>query len=422
MDNSLQTNSLTTLVAVRAAESAPYFTVGSKKWFANQLEDKRNGNTYRFVIRDTAGAYEGTAIQASDKTYITEREVTLTIRNFRVGLETGGIERVTSLDWDPEIAEPNGQKLANKAVRAIIDNSVDEKGAFHIGDFAKAGTCFVGRGFSPMSRASAHLASITSENLYGFCDPNVEAILTSNGQMFTPVNAPDMYSKGLLGKFHGAEYRSQRFFPSVSISTSNAAGTASEFDNGAVTVTSYTLGTEATGDTLVLGATALTSSLKKGTPIFIDGVFATDTVGDQTSMLHSFIVVQDATASNNSITVKVAHIDVEGTGTRSVCDANGDNFVVSSGVVSSFANKAVSIPEDGIYYMGMVRANGAFEFETLSKIDAAGADYEKVNVEGLNVHQNRLVDLEKLTNWTRWDMPTLAGIVEPRLVSLFLIK
>lgn len=399
MSNTIKTNSLTTLVAIRAAESAPYFTVGSKKWFANQLEDKRNGNTYRFVIRDTAGAYEGTAIDTSnDVTSITEREVSLTIRNFRVAVETGGIERVTSLDWDPEIAEPNGQKLANKAVKAIMDS-----------DLGKVGTCFVGTGFAPMSRASAHLASITSENLYGFCDPNVEAILTSNGQQFVPVSAPDMYSKGLLGKFHGAEYRAQRFFPSVAIST------GSEFDGGAVTVTSYTAGTSY--DTVVLGATTLTSSLKKGTPIFLEGVYATDTVGDPTSMLHAFVVLEDATASSNAITIKVPHIDLAGEGTKEVAKADGSKWTAAT-----IAGLKVSVPDNGIYYMGIVRANGAFEFETLNKIDAAGADYEKVNVEGLNVHQNRLVDLEKLTNWTRWDMPTLAGTVEPRLVSMFLIK
>jgi hypothetical protein len=399
MANTISTNSLTTLVAIRAAESAPYFTVGSKKWFANQLEDKRNGNTYRFVIRDTAGAYEGESIDTlNDKTSITEREVSLTIRNFRVGLETGAIERVTSLDWDPEIAEPNGQKLANKAVKSIIES-----------DLGKVGTCFVGQGFAPLSRASAHLASITSENLYGFCDPNVEAILTSNGQQFVPVNAPDMYSKGLLGKFHGAEYRSQRFFPSVSIST------GSEFDGGKVTVTSYTAGTSY--DTIVLGASTLTSSLKKGTPLFLEGVYACDTVGDPTSMLHAFVVLEDASASSNAITVKVPHIDMAGEGTKEI--AKGDGSVWTA---ATLAGLKVAVPEDGVYYMGIVRANGAFEFETLSKIDAAGADYEKVNVEGLNIHQNRLVDLVNLTNWTRWDMPTLAGTVEPRAVAMFLVK
>ena len=399
MPNSIKTNSLAELITVRAAESAYYFTVGSKKWFKDQLIGKRNGQTYRFVIRDVGGAYEGLAADlANDKTSITEREVALSIRNFRVLVETNAIEQVTDVRWDDEIAEPNGQKLANKAVKAIMDS-----------DFGKVGTCFVGQGFAPMSRASGHLASITSEELFGFCDPNVEAILTSNGQQFVPVNAPDMYSKGLLGKFHGAEYRSQRFFPSVSIST------GTEFDGGKVTVTSYTAGTAY--DTIVLGATTLTSSLKKGTPLFLEGVFATDTVGDPTSALHSFIVLEDATASSNAITVKVAKVDLAGEGTKDIAKADG-----SAWTAATLAGLKVAVPEDGLYYMGIVRANGAFEFETLDKIDANGADYEKVSVEGLNVHQNSLVDIEKMINYTRWDLPVLAGTVEPRAVSMFLIR
>lgn len=399
MANTIKTNSLAELVAIRAAESASYFTVGSKKYFKDQLIGKRNGQTYRFVIRDVGGAYEGLAANiASDKISVVEREIPLTIRNFRVMIETNAIESVTDIDWDPEIAQPNGQKLANKAVKTIIDS-----------DFGKVGTCFVGQGFAPLSRASAHLASITNEELFGFVDPNVEAILTSNGQQFVPVNAPDMYSKGLLGKFHGAEYRAQRFFPSVNISTNK------EFDGGKVTVTSYTAGTDY--DTIVLGATTLTSSLKKGTPLFIEGVYATDTVGDPTSMLHAFVVLEDATASSNAITVKVAKVDFAGEGTKDIAKADGSVWTAST-----IAGLKVAVPEDGIYYMGIVRANGAFEFETLDKLDAAGADYEKVPVEGLNIHKNTLVDIEKMTNYTRFDLPVLAGTVEPRAVAMFLVK
>ena len=85
-------------------------------------------------------------------------------------------------------------------------------------------TAFIGSGFTPLSQASGHLSSVVTEDLYGFVDPNVEAILTSNGQQFVPVDAPDMYSKGLLGRFHGAEYRAQRWMPVVNVSeaTSNA--------------------------------------------------------------------------------------------------------------------------------------------------------------------------------------------------------
>lgn len=399
MSNTLKVNSLAELVAIRAAESAPYFTVGSKKWFANQLEDKRNGQKYRFVIRDTGKAYEGFAAnKASDKINLVEREVELSIRNFRVFVETSVIEGVTDLDWDPEVAQPNGQKLANKAVSAIMES-----------DFGKVGTCFVGSGFAPLSRASGHLASISSEDLYGFVDPNVEAILTSNGQQFVPVNAPDMYSKGLLGKFHGAEYRSQRFFPSVIISS-----TANTQYNAA-SVTSYTAGTSY--DTIVLGASTLTAKITKGTPVFIEGVYACDTVGDPTSMLHAFVVLQDATPSSNSVSIKVAKVDMAGEGTRDIAKADG-----SAWTTSTLASAKVSIPEAGTYYMGIVRANGAFEFETLSKLPAAGADYKKATVGALNVHENRLVDIEAMTDNTRWDLPVLAGTVEPRAVSMILVK
>lgn len=398
MPNTIQTNSLTTLITLRAAEAAPYFTVGSKKYFKDQLVGKRNGEKYTFVVRDTGGAYEGEAVSTGDKTSISERAVELTIRNFRVMVETRVIEETASLDWDPEIAAPNGQKLINKAVKSIMDS-----------DFGKVGTAFIGSGFAPLSRASAHLASITNEDLFGFVDPNVEAILTSNGQQFVPVDAPDMYRKGLLGKFHGAEYRAQRFFPSVTIS----ATAKTQYD--AATITSYTSGTSY--DTMVLGASTLTAGIKKGTPIFVEGVYACDTVGDPTSMLHAFIVLEDATPSSNSVSVKVAKVDFANS-TRDIAKEDG-----SAWSAATLASQAVSIPEAGTYFMGIVRANGAFEFETLDKIDCAGADYEKSpNIEGLTIHQNRLVDVAAFTNKTRWDMPTLAGTVEPRAVAMVLVK
>lgn len=404
MSNTIKTNSLAELVAIRAAESASYFTVGSKKYFKDQLVGKRNGQTYRFVIRDVGGAYEGLAADlANDKISIVEREIPLTIRNFRVMIETNAIESVTDIDWDPEIAQPNGQKLANKAVKAIIDS-----------DFGKVGTCFVGQGFAPLSRASAHLASVTNEELFGFCDPNVEAILTSNGQQFVPVNAPDMYSKGLLGKFHGAEYRAQRFFPSVSIDTAVAGA----FADGLVTVVSYSSNSNGTATiSLALASESISGVIAKGTPIFLESVYACDTVGDPTSMLHAFVVLEDTTLSSLGADILVREVDMSGEGTKDIAKADGTSFTADD-----FENLVARCPEAGTYFMGIVRANGAFEFETLDKLDAAGADYEKVPVEGLNVHKNTLVDIEKMTNYTRFDLPVLAGTVEPRAVAMFLVK
>ena len=404
MPNTFITNKLATMVAIRAAEAAGYLTVGSKKFFKNQLADKNNGQSYDFYVRDTGDAVNRLAYQDGDKIAIAERKVTLTLDPWHVLISTNAIEKVTDIeDWEDEIARPNGQKLIQGVVRKAIEN-----------DLGKIGTAFIGSGFAPLSQASAHLASIVSEDLYGFVDPNVEAILTSNGQQFVPVDAPDMYSKGLLGRFHGAEYRAQRWMPVVNIST----GVSNALNSASVTAAAV----DATDDKIfnlsISGASISGITIPKATPIFIEGVKACDTVGDPTSMDQAFIVLEAVTATANTVVVKVRAKDITKGGTREIAKENGDSFANVAAITG-----AISAPEAGKYFTGIVRADGSYEFETLDKLDAAGADYEKSpNVEGLTVHQNRLVDLRAMTDDTRWDIVTLAGTVEPRSVAMFYVK
>lgn len=405
--NAFSKNSLATLVAIRAAEAAAYLTVGARKYFKDQLVGKKNGQSYRFIIRDTGKVVDGLATNRSngDIKNIVEREVTLTLKPKHIQIETNAIEQVTDIEWDKEIAEPNARKLMNKVVKDVIDQ-----------DFGKAGTVFAGAGFAPLAQAGAHLMSVTDEKLYGFCDPNVEAILTSNGQMFTPVGAPDLYSKGLLGNFHQVEYRAQRFLPNVTVSNALASATMS--------VTGYTTassGSLANGDYEEWGVLSVSGtsglSIPRGLPIFVDGIMACDTVGDPTSQEHAFIVKEGVAAAANSgatIDLKVAKVDNSVNSTRDVALADGSVASAISGTASTI--------DAGKYYMGIVRANGAFEFETLDKLPAEGADYEKQSVEGVTVHENKLVDIDNMENNTRWDVVSLAGVVEPRAVSYFYVK
>lgn len=403
--NAIKTNSLATLVAIRAAESAGYLTVGSRKYFKDQLVGKRNGQSYRFVIRDTGKVIDGLVTDRNngDIKNIVEREVTLTLKPKHIQIETNAIEQVTDVEWDREIAEPNAQKLMNKVVKDTIAK-----------DFGKVSTVFAGRGFTPMAQAGAHVMSVTDEKLYGFCDPNVEAILTSNGQSFTPVGAPDLYSKGLLGTFHQVEYRAQRFIPNVNVSEAIASAT--------LTVTNYATassGSLASGNydewgVLAISGVSNNDVLPKGLPIFIDGIMACDTVGDPTSMEKAFVVLDSVTATGATVSAKVAKVDNSENSTRDVALEDGS-------VASAISGNASTI-DAGKYYMGIVRANGAFEFETLDKLPAEGADYEKQTVEGVTVHQNKLVDIDTMENNTRWDVVTLAGVVEPRAVSYFYVK
>ena len=78
--------------------------------------------------------------------------------------------------------------------------------------------------------------------------------------------------------------------------------------------------------------------------------------------------------------------------------------------------------EAGKYFSGLVRLDGAMEFETVDEIDASNADTERADNEGIVIFQNRAIDTIKGSNVTRWTTTVMAGIVEPRAVALVLVK
>lgn len=401
-NNTLVTNKLCTLVAVRAAENAAYLTVGSKGYFKGQLVGKNNGQSYDFYIRDTGDAVNRLAYQDGDKTSVTERKVTLSLDPWHIMLAFNAVEAVTDIeDWEDEIAKVQGVKLIQKVVKKTIDN-----------DLGKVATAYIGSGFTPLSQASAYVSSVANGELYGFCAPQVEAILTSNGQQFVPVSAPDMYSKGLLGRFHGAEYRSQRFLPTLNLSKA-----ASDALNEAVATTAVD-NSDGTW-TITLSGDLNGISIPKATPFFIDGVYSCDIVGDPTEALQAFIVLESVEATAATVDVKVREQFIANGGTRTIAKEDGTAFAN----VAAVGSGAISAPEAGRYYTGIVRADGVMEFETLDKLEAAGAEYQRSpNVAGLVCHQNQLVDLKAMSNDVRWDIVTLAGVVDGRGQAMFYVK
>lgn len=400
MANVFNTNTKTELVALRAAEVAGYLTVGSKSYCKDQLIDKRNGGqagkgkSYEFVIRDTGKFVEGPDLTGQIQD-LHERAVRLELFDGAVPVQTNMIEGVTDVKWDTEVAQPNGAKLMNGIVKHFTET-----------DLGKQTTAFVGSGFIPLAKASAYLKSIADENLYGFINPMIQAVLASNGQQFVAVGAPEMYKSGLIGEFHGAEYRASRFMPNVSISAELVTEIASAtVDSYADDVVDPTLGT--------LTLTGVTEDIPAGTPIWIEGVYATDIVGDKTSTKRAFIAVADA---SNGV-VKVRKVNFSGEGTKTLCDANGDALVAAD-----LAGKKVSIPEAGDYFTGIVRIDGAMEFDTLDKLDTSNAETKVGSINGVTVHENRAIDNIKGQNITRWDCVALAGIVEDRGVAYIMVK
>lgn len=404
-DNNIATNYQTELIALRAAEVAPYFTVGSKKFIEDsELVNKRNGQTYGFVIRDRAQVENQLAVSAGAKKDIVEREVQLSIEPWHVYVKNNAVEGKTDLQFDKEVAEPNGLALIQEAVKKSISK-----------DFSNSATAFVGKvgEFEPLSMATAHLGSIVTEPLYGFCDHMIEAIVTSKGAQFVPVDAPAMYKQGLIGHFHGADYRAQRFLPRVRVSKALAdamEGATFGGFNASTNKLTITFGT----------AAAAATKVQKATPFFIDGIVATDTIGDATTQPYAFIAKADVTVASGatSVVIDVEPVDVRFGGTREAALEDGTAIDWSSLPLTT----GVSAPAEGVYFTAIVRANGVFEFQTLDQIDVCTPESTKGSVQGITVFRNRLTDLDAFTTGTRLDTFTMSGVVDKRCQSIVLVK
>lgn len=384
MANTFVTNKKVDLVALRAAEAAQYLTVGSKSYFSDQLEGKRNGQSYEFVIRD-AGEYATGMDMTGKVSNLQERKVTKDIKIGNIVIDTNLLEKVTDVDWEKEIAIPNGKKLINGVVKDTVAD-----------DLGRQNVAFVGKGWLPISKASRFLGSISSEDRYAFVDPMIDSIMAAGGKGFTPVDAEPLYKTGLLGSAFGAEFRESQFMPTIEISEALANQLAS------ATVASYVSGDKE--DTLTLNG--VTEVIPAGTPLFVNGVYACDLVGDKTSSLKAFIAIEDATAG----VVKVRHVDFVGNGTKEATVAPKAN------------DKLVNSIEAGQYFTGIVRLDGAMEFDTLKKLDWSNAESTSEPVEGVTVHEGRAIDVITGSNKTRWSVASLAGIVEPRAVAYICVK
>ena len=394
MANDIKTNRRAELVLIRSAEAAPYLTVGSKNYCKDQLVGKRNGQSYEFVIRDAGEYVEGMDISNVGSEDVIERKVTKNIKIGNVKVNTNLLEKVTDLNWDKEIAEPYGEKVAKGLVQSVLAD-----------DIGLQNTAFVGTGWLPLFKASNYLESISSESQYAFVDPMVESIMQSSGRGFTPAgDVEPRFQKGLKGMVGQAEVRAQQGMPTLEISDELAAELAS------ATVTSYATGTDY--DTLTLNG--VTESIPAGTPLFIAGVYATDMVGVKTSALKAFIAIEDAAAGS----VKVRKTDFVGNGTREACDIDGDNIVLSD-----LASKKLANPiKAGIYFTGIFRVNGAMEFDALPELDWSNAESRVTSPDGITLHEGRAVDVFAGTNKTRWAIAAVAGIVEPRGCAYVCIK
>lgn len=379
------TNKHTELVLIRSAEAAPYLTVGTKSYLGDQLEGKRNGREYEFVIRDAGQYVTGIDITGHVST-LKERPVKFKVQEGNIAIETDFLTKTLDVNWDKEIAEPQGEKLAKGLVADVIAS-----------DLGKQNTAFVGQGWLPLFKASNYLESISSESQYAFFDPMIHSIARASGKAYEPAgNVEPIYRKGLKGTIGEAEVRSQQGFKVVEISEA----LANELANA--TVASYTSGDEY--DTLTLSG--VTQTIPAGTPLFVEGVKACDLVGEPTSSFKAFIAIEDATAG----AVKVRKVDFDGVGTKEASKK------------PAASDKLVNPIKEGTYFTGIIRLNGAMEMDTVKKQDWSNADETVSTPNGITMHTARAVDVLKGTNVTRYNISGVFGITDCRAVAYVCVK
>lgn len=382
--NTIQTQKLAQVVALEVAKKAGFLKLASKDYFGSQINgNMKAGQSYDFILPDAGKTVDGLV---ADPRAISERKVTLEIKNKVNSVETNALEGVTDIKWEKEIGPSYAANLINTIIKEEVDKAAKE-----------ATTVFVGSGFVPLAQAGAYLQSITTEDLQGFVDPMAQAVLASNGQAFVPTGAPDaLYGKGTLGVFQGIDYKAERFLSPVKVNlTADSAG-----------VQGYTAST-GNGDPAKIQLSGVTGTIKAGTPIFVNGCYACDTIGMETNAPYAFIAQGDVTA-NGVISAQPIFTADNGNRTCSKAPSAGDT---------------VTLPENGNYGRAYIRAKDAYNFSQVDKLDIKLSKEAAVgDVDGLRVSLNQFTDGLSATNFSRWDMTYMAGTVEPRLVTMAYFK
>lgn len=405
-------NNKVELIAFRAAEASNYLRLGSRKYFKDQLVGKRNGQSFQYVVRDAGEFQEGVDLSGNGPSNLTERKVTKSLQVGNVLIQTNLLNKVTDVDWDDDVAKINGPKLVHGVVRKAVD-----------ADLGLQNTAFVGTGFQPLFKAQNFLKTVSDAQSYGFINPMINSVLSSNGQSFQPAEASDVFSgAGLVGKLADVPYHANQFMPMVSVD--------SALDTEIKKVTGLAYADAGDGVNATLTLSGVNAVIPKGYVLWIKGLYATDICGDKTAALKAFIAYEDGTTDGTDAVMKIRKVNFAGEGTKEVCKADGSAYgsteaaaiTAFNSAIAAYTKANIDFLPVGDFFGGFVRIDGAMEFESISELDASNADTKKETVEGITVIENRAVDVIKGTNDTRWTIVSMSGIVEPREVAYVLVK
>ncbi len=373
MANTIITNKLATLVALKMAKNAQFLKVGSEDYFGDQVNSAhRPGMTYTFIKPSAGKVVKGVVAPGNE---IKEKSVEMSIENWVNDYNLNILEN--ALEANDE------EKWASRYAQNTIDAILAEKVPEAVGASTVA---FVGKGFKAISKACKYVQKISGERTYGFIDHLAEGVLTANGQQLNPVGSPDgFYSEGSIGSFDATDFYPQRFLPEVEVSEALAGATISASVNGDGTEVTITSDVE----------------LPVGYPVIVKGLLSCDILGNKTNQDRSFVVTEAGTSHTFSIETGVGGI--------------ADTAIVEGATLS------VKLLPAGLYHIALVRADGSYDYTPVNTVKFKWANENAVgigDVDGVKVAINGFSDGTAGQNKVRFDTTVMAGVAENRGMAL----
>ena len=282
-----------------------------------------NGETMLYVLPDRGVVGHGGTITEGDMSYAAG-SVPLTLHQYNISFSAG-----TTSDTDISGAAREANEIED------FKELVEAPLAAHLASEIQGDAADV----AMLGSASAQVISgtMTMWDAWSEVAANIRAAY-SGGDMFAAVGprAKGVAARGAANQFNPAEdisklwreatigrYTGATFFETPDV-RALTTGTC-DLTAAGISVTSYTAAT----NTLVIGATSLTGTIKKGTVLYVGNVRQTDVYGKDTGAKFAFVVQENATCSSNAATLTVQPVYTSGAKVNATAAPQASDAVVS---------------------------------------------------------------------------------------------
>lgn len=403
MPNTFVTSDLAVQFASEFEVASPILMNTNRNFDAKFVAN--NGDTISVILPGYgASATQGQDLSAADLTY-TASPVSVTVLQYRKGVSTSAVEQALKIeDFKGQIAAPYAGEFSADIQGKVADKMMASAATAVVVNSYSASA----NGFQDLGKAVSYIksAKIVGDT-FGCLSHDLSALVTNGAaNLFNPVsNISDMWTKGKLGQFRGAE-----FYDSADIS-------ALVTTTRAVSATVKTeVNTDATGDysTIVFTGTN-TGTLTAGEIFTISGVKNVNVYGKATVQDFAFVVQETVAFNANEATVKVQPLFFK--------PASGIKPAQNVSVSTIAAGTAITMltAQNKSYARGLVWNKNAVVYVSRKLPALAVPESADGQGEAVSILMQRQANLLQGIDLTTWDALIGSKIVRPNGVSQVLI-